>query len=375
MYNSNISSQFGRIPSMDGMRFLMCVGIAALHFSSYFWSNNNFFLKFAYFTDIFFIISGYFLARSTNKDPIAVNNFKRYLTLRFMRIYPLYFVTLSFYILVGFVTMYGYLEPDNPDRYNLSKVWPHLLLIQSWGGMESLIFNYPAWSLSALWFLYLCFPILYVLANKHKVATYFFILGFIAIGELFARNYCIPTTSLTKVQECDAGLLRAIPSFLFGIVLARIQIKKIHSVWCISLVALTTTLLFILPIYWEGTIRLAIIYAFLYSFLLADKCGLKTPLSLMIFGKLAKFSYGIYLIHPIIATIFISYLLPLVFDLEALYLTSYSLAYKIVFFSASLILSLIAAICSYYMLEKPVYKIGRALFKNDKKNSYPTEKL
>jgi peptidoglycan/LPS O-acetylase OafA/YrhL len=56
-----------RLPDFDGLRFLLCIGIAVFHFSFRIpvknEALNEFILAFSYFTDIFFIVSGLFLAR------------------------------------------------------------------------------------------------------------------------------------------------------------------------------------------------------------------------------------------------------------------------------------------------------------------------
>ncbi|RQP17371.1 MAG: hypothetical protein EAS49_11050, partial [Brucella intermedia] len=59
-----------RLPDFDGLRFLLCIGIAVFHFSFRIpvknETLNEFILAFSYFTDVFFIVSGLFLARRRN---------------------------------------------------------------------------------------------------------------------------------------------------------------------------------------------------------------------------------------------------------------------------------------------------------------------
>jgi peptidoglycan/LPS O-acetylase OafA/YrhL len=354
-----------RIPSMDGMRFLMCLGIAALHFSFYFLPNEQgnfqYVQHLAYFTDIFFIISGFFLARSNINKSTVVDRYAEFIFLRAARLYPLYLATLLFYVLVAVLAHFGYMNPDNPDRYDLSRLAPHVFLVQSWGIGTSLIFNYPTWSLSALWLLYIVFPLIFIVARRSRTALAIAVGVALIIGTVAADKFCPGDQDLTTIQHCNVGIFRAIPSFLYGVFLAFLGIFRIKKTVACAGLMLTTAALFLPPYLHIGIERLLLIYALIFFFLSADYAGLKTPLSSEVFGKKARYSYGIYLIHPIIATVFASFILPRTLDLKALYASSWGSAYRIGFFAASLILSYGAAKIAFHSFENPIYRAAERL--------------
>lgn len=113
----------------------------------------------------FFVLSGFVLTINYyNKQPL---NLKRYLTSRFARIYPVYFVALLMWILPPMNKGY-----DLPE---LIKIILTLFLVQSWYPPYNMTYNYPTWFLSVLLFFYLIFP--YILAYfTNKKGTQIFLL-------------------------------------------------------------------------------------------------------------------------------------------------------------------------------------------------------
>ena len=379
MINKKEIQYQSRLPSMDGLRFIMCLGIACLHFSIYFFSyggnESNFIGRLDYFNDVFFMISGFFLMRSTIYNPSRVANYRQYLFLRFARIYPLYFVTLLYFIAVSIFANYGYLQPHNPDRYDLGLLWPHILLIQSWGGFESLIFNYPTWALSALWLMYMVFPIIYLLAKKSKTALGLLIVFSFVVGEFVARNYCGEVSELTRIQRCNLGILRCFPVFLMGVFLANLRPLNINKLINYTGIVAMIIILFFTPLFWHGAPRIIFITCLIISILNADYNGYKFPLSWSKFKHLSQYSYAIFLVHPIIASVYISYLLPKLFDLDSLYTSEYSILYRFLFLVSALTLSFFTAILSFHIIEKPAYLYALRFCKINKMTLNPIWKI
>ena len=364
-----------RLPSMDGLRFLMCLGIACLHFSIYFFpgdgDGHNLTSRFDYFNDIFFLLSGFLIARSNIAYPVSLKNYKTYMLMRFARIYPLYFATLLFFIMIAVAHNQGYITPDNPDRYDLNKVLSHILLIQSWGWSESLIFNYPTWALSSLWLMYIIFPLIFILANKSKILLITVAILFLLLGEFVANNFCQDNLTVTTIQKCNIGILRCVPIFILGVSLAYLKDVNISKYSSYILLLIVTILLFFTPIFWESIPRVIMIYAFVYCILNIDYKGLKNPLSWAKFETLAAYSYAIFLVHPIIATVYISYLLPRIFNLEILYASEYSIIIRLSLFASSIILSFFAAVVAYYIIEKPAYSFAKSIIEKKSQTKNP----
>ena len=99
---------------------------------------------------LFFLLSGFIL--SHNYFPsYSINAYPRFLFLRFARLWPVHFVTL--------VLMLIYTGATN---YSLGRLAEELLMVHSWF-LPDLGLNYPAWSISAEWFAYICvFPLAFL---------------------------------------------------------------------------------------------------------------------------------------------------------------------------------------------------------------------
>lgn len=349
--------QASRIASMDGLRFLMCIGIASLHLTGYFWDGSDGFdytQRFRYFTDIFFIISGFFLARSNLASRLAIEDYPRFVVLRWARVYPLYLATLLFYVAIAAAMRLGLVQPENPARYDLGQLWAHLLLLQSWGWHESLIFNYPAWSLSALWLYYLLLPPMlaltrfpYVLAGLVLVALF----SSAAAGEIACG---LPVTAL---QTCNLGAVSGISPFLFGVLLAGLGEFRLPKLLVYAGLAGVVWLLFASPWLLDGVPRRFATGAFAFLFLSADYAGLRTPLGASWLRRQGKYAFGLYLVHAIVGTVVLRFLGDRLWPGDDLF--DVPLAGKISGTILALALSYAGAVIAYWGLEMPAFRFIR----------------
>lgn len=346
-----------RIASMDGLRFLMCVGIASLHLTSYFWDSSDGFVytqRFRYFTDIFFVISGFFLARSNLTSRLAIEDYPRFLLERWARVYPLYFVTLLFYVTIAVAMQLGFVHPENPARYDLGQLWAHVLLVQSWGWNESLIFNYPAWSLSALWLYYLMLPAMLALARFPKLL---FALTLATLFASAATGAAVCDLPVTALQTCNLGVVGGISPFLFGVWLASLGEFRLPKLLVYAGLAAIVWLLFASPWILEGVPRRFATGAFVFLFLAADYAGLRTPLGAAILVRQGKYAFGLYLVHAIVATVVLRYLGDRLWPNQALF--DIPTEGKVAATLFALALSYAGATVSYWGLEMPAFRYVR----------------
>ena len=338
-------------PNLDGLRFIMCLGIAVFHLGPYFFGRgHDAILKFDYFTDVFFILSAYLLARSAQTTLWTKAGYFGFLKKRLVRLYPLYFASLLFFIFVAVLAAAGLLTPNNSARYDLSLLPFHLLLMQSWGFIDSLTFNYVAWAVSALWLMYLFFPVFSNAVKKYPGAS------IIAVPILLFALDCTTTLttglSITEIQRDHFGFLRAIPSFLFGVWLASANDIRMKPFVALSLFWGTAALLFVYPEFLNGSMRLGLVYTAIFFFIVADNQNADTPFAWKGFKYLAPYAYGIFLLHTIIATVFLAFLMPRVID-QAVFTGPNGWVYASAGLMLSLMASLIAGILGYHLIEKP----------------------
>lgn len=339
-----------RIPSLDGLRFLMCLGILVYHYSSNkFASANGFppFPRFAYFTDVFFMLSGLFLARQ-NGSVCGLREYLNFLRSRLARIYPLHLVTTLVFLAVSALVGIGVLRLNAELRSDGALL--HILLVHAWGVKgASLSLNFVAWSLSALFALYLVYPVLHRLVSRFRYAVIPALCCTLMLLEYLVGLRGEP---LTSAHQVDLGVLRALPSFVFGVWLAVVATSKNTLWWTVILGSVAGYFLFFWGGPLVGAVRLIALAAALYVVLQLDLHNVWTPLSHRRISSLAKYGFGIYLLHPIVNSLVmygVKYTAP-----------NPSPASLWVGLLFSMAATLLLAMISYRTVEEP----GRTLFMN-----------
>lgn len=154
------SSRFDVLDSFRGICAL-CVVVFHMHFLGSF-TELSFFRSSDLFVDFFFVLSGFVLAHAygLKKDL----QFYSFLISRIFRLFPLHVVLLAVFIVLEFgklaASRFG-LEFNSAPFSGASapsEIIPNLLLIQSWTRLtDDQSFNYPAWSISVEFYIYIIF--------------------------------------------------------------------------------------------------------------------------------------------------------------------------------------------------------------------------
>jgi peptidoglycan/LPS O-acetylase OafA/YrhL len=146
------------VPALTGLRGIAALWVVAYHINE----QISIFAPGYLGVDVFFILSGYILSFVYNKpsDIRGVKSYGKFLIIRLVRIYPLYFVALivlGVFVLLnpGFTEIYQF----SAEKFSLEAYFASLFLVQNWFYFRPSCWNAPAWTLSAEWFAYLSFPI------------------------------------------------------------------------------------------------------------------------------------------------------------------------------------------------------------------------
>jgi peptidoglycan/LPS O-acetylase OafA/YrhL len=164
------------------------------------------------FVDFFFILSG-FVIGITYFDRVANGpEIFTFLRRRIARIYPLHLATLALYLMP---VLAG--RTANLEKYDIWSILQQALLVQSWPLNAKLPFNFPAWSISVEWGMYLMFPIIVWVTQRagNLFLVALTIAGFVGIE--IALGYTTP-----PLWFADNCIIRAIPTFALGILMSRI---------------------------------------------------------------------------------------------------------------------------------------------------------
>jgi peptidoglycan/LPS O-acetylase OafA/YrhL len=302
-----------RYPSLEGLRFLASLAIVVYHFVPYtergltapeFWSG-----QFSVAVDLFFVISGIVIANGYLGRTSTWREYSEFMRRRFARLYPLHLATLGFYVLVGAAAAIGILSVANDSKYAFDELAPNLLLTHAWGFASQLSFNYVSWSISAEWFVYLLFPPIAWAAARPS--------GLIAVGAAFAGAVAISHHWIGRGLPhltWDYSILRALPSFALGVwicanrdlIAGLIGPRRAAAGLAVSaalLIAFMAT----------ASNRYALLvaaYAIVAFAFLCDVGRLRTPLAWEPISRLGILTYSIYMLHPVVATILLSFLAP-----------------------------------------------------------------
>ncbi|GGA91318.1 acyltransferase [Brucella endophytica] len=351
-----------RIPDFDGLRFVLCLGMAFFHYSFRVPVENEYLqhliLRFSYFTDVFFILSGLFLARG--RDPVwSGRSYAAFVAKRLARIYPLHAAIFSCFGLLSILTATGFMHPHAQPDMDWRNALAQLFLVHSWGvAGKSFSYNYVSWSLSALLAMYLCFPGFDVLCRRYGGRAIFFVVAALIGCELLARAWDAP--SITRAQYADIGILRVLPSFLFGMWLARQRPGDLPKPLIrFALAACVLVFLFHEPAYLggegatlEGLARLIFLYISTFVLYAASMQGIPTPLRWRGFVGPSRYSFGIFILHPLVGLVFFN-MLPETWGK--------SVAGALLLISAGVLLSVLAAVVAWRLFENPVHRwlVGR----------------
>ncbi|QPF88088.1 acyltransferase [Bradyrhizobium genosp. L] len=286
-----------RFVVLDFYRFVAALGVFIFHLKnvdqgiSPAWNGS-----FGLFVDMFFILSGFVISYSYPAST-GVRSYVRFLVRRIARIYPLHVLTL---LVFAGLTLIGITGPAGHESF--ADFLYNLFLVQAWGVTDHLSFNSPAWSISAELFCYLLFPLLMWLATSVRpvvlaiiVAASYGILahGFLPIwaerSQMYGANF-------------DYGMLRALPSFLNGILLAILfklsgpYRKKPVAILGIAVFGLAVL---ILNIFAKPDLAI-ILFSLAILFTAIGESAFKNFPGAAWLGRLGNTSYAIYMLHELL---------------------------------------------------------------------------
>ncbi|QDZ02154.1 acyltransferase [Nitratireductor mangrovi] len=255
--------------------------------------------------EMFFMISGYLIMERYFDSLLSdAGSFRRYLIRRIARFYPLYLVTLAFFCVIALAIDAGIVSTGNPDRYDWSALPANLFLLQAWGLTDTLTFNYVAWSMSAEWFCYLLLPVIvltFAWGGKPGLAA-LALLSIVALEVAVAAGV-IPFDSWLEANTW--GAYRAFADFALGAFVAmaardsRWRLQSHLPAWlafALAVAAMATRQ--------DSYVIVALLGAAIFCAAVAERNRPEGSAYLAFLHPVGRVSLGIYLIHPVIESIF-----------------------------------------------------------------------
>src|SRR3954453_3873091 len=292
------SNEPRRFVVLDFYRFVAALGVFIFHLKtidggiSPAWNGS-----FGLFVDMFFILSGFVISYSYPSTSTNAGSYFRFMVRRIARIYPLHLLTL---LVFGLLFLMG-IKGATPQSNGRDFIY-NLFLVQAWGVTDHLSFNSPAWSISAELFCYLLFPVLiYIAASVRPVVLALII----ALSyEILAHGYLPIWHERSQMYGAnfDYGMLRALPSFLNGVLLAVLfglsgNYRKKPVI--VSGIALFLLAILILNVYAKPDLAIILFSLALLFTAVGESAFQRFPGSAWL-GPLGNTSYQIYMLHELL---------------------------------------------------------------------------
>ena len=179
--------------------------IVLFHFPNW----NNYFYDYTILrkgylmVDLFFVLSGFVIFRAYSNKIRNLRELFRFQSLRFWRLYPVYFLFLGIFIFIELAKYiaqneFGIISPNSEPFVvnNATALIQSLFLLQAIGPTgNAMTFNIPAWSISVEFYTYLVFGfvVLYLPKFKNIVFSLLLLISFFLLftGKKFGFDYLL----------------------------------------------------------------------------------------------------------------------------------------------------------------------------------------
>jgi peptidoglycan/LPS O-acetylase OafA/YrhL len=226
---------------LDALRFLAALFIVLYHVAERapvsLFSFSPAFGRGYLATDFFLMLSGYVLARTYGPRVLSsdVDTFG-FLKRRVLRIWPSHVVMLALFVAFFLTTSAVGLAPQNPRWFQWDQLLPQVFLVQAWFAPGISGWNMPTWTLSALIVAYALFPMVWRRIASAKSPLMLLAVGLVAY---LAIDYAALTAFGTPGYQLPLrlGLIRGVPLFMIGLLIARLPVGEMARRWANLLAA------------------------------------------------------------------------------------------------------------------------------------------
>ena len=172
------SAPMGRFEALDSLRGLCALLVANFHLAIVSQGKHwAFTLNGWLFVDFFFVLSGLVIAASYGEKLANKFSIRRFMALRFGRIYPLHFVMLLPLVAKQCLNFYlassGHAEQAFGDGRSVDSLVGSLVFVHIFGLWSGLVWNAPSWSIAAEMWAYLIFALVCKASGQRFVAVMF----------------------------------------------------------------------------------------------------------------------------------------------------------------------------------------------------------
>jgi peptidoglycan/LPS O-acetylase OafA/YrhL len=262
--------------------------------------------------DMFFMMSGFFIAARYARRLTSPAAYADFMRRRVARVYPLHLLTLGFFAVLGLVFASGLVATAEPERWNLAALPANILAIHALGTTDALTFNYVSWSVGAEIFCYALFPLV-VFAFRRAGLSGLVLLLAVWVTGLEAASAAGLLGNGHWLKADIFGAYRAFADFVLGAIVAVLVERRLaaaggrplsHLPGFLALgLAVATMLLQASPYLTIALFAAAMLFTASAETARPDSTRILAPLA-----SISRVAFSIYLLHPVMETLFLSLL-------------------------------------------------------------------
>lgn len=292
-----------RYRALDGWRGIAALMVALYHFGVYSHVYDFSLVRHSFlFVDFFFVLSGFVVSHAYGETLLrAKPAWVAFVIRRFGRLWPLHIAVLlmflalelsklavNFYAGAGGVDVFSH-------RYSFVAFVANVFLVHGFGLFEHLTWNFPSWSISAEFWIYISYMMLCLLAVR--VSRYIAIaLAICIVAVSFVVLYCWSASYINATY--DFAMFRCFIGFMVGVLAFRVRnIYQLQSTVIEVATVISCFAFMVLVGNTVGNLLAPFVFGLVVVVFSAEGGLISKILVTKPFLNLGEWSYSVYMVH------------------------------------------------------------------------------
>lgn len=291
-----------RFQVLDGFRGICALSVAVYHIHiPQSFGEWAFFRNAHYLVSFFFVLSGFVMVHTYGQRLATTDQFKQFFITRTFRLYPLHVSVLLLAIALEVMKLgaehagIAFNQPSFTGQRAPQEIIPNLLLLQSWWpGFNPQSYNFPAWSISVEYYIYMIFA--GILLCTPRIAT----LIFLMISIMATACLCLGFGYLMEpaLQGLSCFFAGVMTYQLYQVIHNKRIPRWLHT--ALEVVGICLTVSVLVSDIDHKQIILMLVFCALMLIFSFEGGGISTLLKAPPFEKLGALSYSIYMTHAMV---------------------------------------------------------------------------
>lgn len=254
--------------------------------------------------DLFFVISGFVIAYVYSGKINSLRDFGGFIQRRVGRLLPLHWITLSLSVIIYWALSKAGFAPKHMPYFSIECIGSTAFLMHGLVDCGGLYFNGQSWSISAEMAMYIIFPLLLFFVRRPVfplLVGFFAILTFVLFDA--AQDFWV---GRSFSWDATPPVIRALPSFLFGVVLFNNKDALKAIPMPSLLLLLTSSLLFFCMVSGVPMLLSLLLVYLTATFSVSADVQLKSTKIVRLLSPLGQLTYSIYMWHGMLIMLIIN---------------------------------------------------------------------